>query len=692
MGKKFQPISKTTMSKTQIKWAVGGVVVLLALCLAYVFPAQLNKGLNWVNAKTNLGLPTMPEAGFQLGLDLQGGAHLIYQANTATIPGADQVDAVEGVRDVIERRVRGGLGVAEPLVQTTKVGADYRIIVELPGVTDTNQAIKMIGETPVLEFKEENTEPPRDLTAEEKKQLDLYNKQADKKAREALVEVGKSLNWSEAVKKYSEDDKTKNNDGDLGFINQNSYPEIYAWAKNRAVGEVGREFIKTDSSYSVVKKTSERDGEKQVTASHLLICYMGAQGCDNAKFTKSEAKAKIEELKKIATPQNFADLVKQNSTEPGAAERAGSLGSFGKGQMVEAFEKVAFAMPVNTISEVVETDFGFHLIYKTAESVPKEYEVARILIRIRQKTDIVPPSEPWKSTGLSGKQLARAEVTEDMNVGQIQVSLRFDDEGTKLFSDITTRNVNKPVAIFLDGTPISIPKVNEPITSGSAVITGGFTLTEAKLLAQRLNSGALPVPIELVSQQTVDASLGADSLTKSLKAGLVGFLAVILFMIIYYRLPGVLAVFALSVYAALSLSIFKLIGVTLTLSGIAGFILSVGMAVDANVLIFERLKEELRLGKSLRTSMEESFVRAWPSIRDSNITTLISCVFLIWLSGGFVQGFAVTLSIGVLVSMFTAITVTRAIMRFVCPWFKEEGNIMFWGYTKREAEDVNIKM
>ncbi len=689
MGKKFRPISKTTMSRTQIKWVVGGVVVLLALCLAYIFPAQLNKGLNWVNTKTNLGLPTMPEAGFQLGLDLQGGAHLIYQANTATIPGADQVDAVEGVRDVIERRVRGGLGVAEPLVQTTRVGDDYRIIVELPGVTDTNEAIKMIGETPVLEFKEENTEPPRDLTAEEKKQLDEYNKQADKKAKEALSAVIRGLDWAEAVKKYTEDDKTKNNDGNLGFINEASYPKIYAWAKTHTVGEVGRELFKTDSSYSVVKKVSEREGEKQVTASHLLICYMGAQGCDNATFTKSEAKAKIEELKKTATPQNFADLVKQNSTEPGAAERAGSLGSFSKGQMVPSFEEAAFAMPTNTISEVVETDFGYHLIYKTAENIPKEYEVAWIFIRIKQKTDIVPPSDEWKSTGLSGKYLARAEVTEDMNVGQIQVSLKFDDEGTKLFSDITTRNVNKPVAIFLDGTPISIPRVNEPITSGSAVITGGFTLTEAKLLAQRLNSGALPVPVELVSQQTVDASLGADSLTKSLKAGLAGFLAVILFMVIYYRLPGILAVLALSVYAALSLAIFKLIGVTLTLSGIAGFILSVGMAVDANVLIFERLKEELRLGKSLRTSMEESFVRAWPSIRDSNITTLISCVFLIWLSGGFVQGFAVTLSIGVLVSMFTAITVTRAILRFVCPWFKEEGNRLFWGYTKRMAEKDN---
>ncbi|MDO8509727.1 MAG: protein translocase subunit SecD, partial [bacterium] len=257
-----------------------------------------------------------------------------------------------------------------------------------------------------------------------------------------------------------------------------------------------------------------------------------------------------------------------------------------------------------------------------------------------------------------------------------------------LFADITTRNAGKPVAIFLDGSPISIPRVNEPILSGSAVISGSFSLSEAKTLAQRLNSGALPVPIELISQQKVDATLGMDSLNKSMYAGLIGFLAVIIFMILYYRLPGVIAVVALALYSALSLTIFKVIGVTLTLSGIAGFILSVGMAVDANVLIFERLKEELRLKKNLRSAMEEAFVRAWPSIRDSNITTLISCFFLIWMGGGFVQGFAVTLAIGVLVSMFTAITVTRALLRFIAPWFKEEGNSMFWGYTKHTEEIV----
>lgn len=410
--------------------------------------------------------------------------------------------------------------------------------------------------------------------------------------------------------------------------------------------------------------------------------------CDNPKYlTKDEAKNKITEIKKEITAKNFTDLVKKYSTEPSATTTGGNLGWFKKGDMVSEFENKVVAMATGTISDMVETQFGYHLIYKKDERKAKNYQVARIFVKTKQATDIVPPAEQWKSTGLSGKQLKRAEVLQDQQNGQIQVSLNFDSDGTKLFADITTRNTGKPVAIFLDGEAISVPNVNEPILSGSAVITGRFTFNEAKLLAQRLNSGALPVPIKLVAQQTVGATLGSDSLTKSLKAGLLGFLAVILFMILYYRLPGILAVLALGLYAVLSLAIFKIIGVTLTLSGIAGFILSIGMAVDANVLIFERLKEELRLKKSLRSGLEESFVRAWPSIRDSNITTLISCMFLIWLGGGFVQGFAVTLAIGVLVSMFTAITITRNLLRFICPWFKENGNWLFWGYTKQEIQD-----
>ncbi|PIZ95315.1 MAG: protein translocase subunit SecD [Candidatus Magasanikbacteria bacterium CG_4_10_14_0_2_um_filter_37_12] len=275
------------------------------------------------------------------------------------------------------------------------------------------------------------------------------------------------------------------------------------------------------------------------------------------------------------------------------------------------------------------------------------------------------------NTSLSGGQLGRAEVTTDSRTGAIQVALQFDSEGKDLFKDITERNVGKPVAIFLDGTPISIPVVQQAIGDGRAVITGNFDLAEARLLSQRLNAGALPVPIELVSQQSVGATLGAVSLKQSLYAGVVGLILVMIFMILYYRLPGLISVLTLSLYAVLTLAIFKWVGVTLTLAGIAGLILSVGMAVDANVLIFERLKEELREGKSLRTAVEEGFLRAWSSIKDGNVSTLITCALLLFFGSSFVKGFAITLALGVLVSLFTAVTVTRIILRFIVPWFKD---------------------
>ena len=657
-----------------------------AFSLLVVFPTYANRGIDWVNRKANLGLPNLPTSGFNLGLDLQGGAHLVYQAKTEAIPDKDKADAVEGVRDVIERRVRGGLGVAEPLVQTTKVGNDYRVIVELPGVTDIKEAIKMIGETPILEFKEENNEPQRQLTADETKQMNDFNASARKKADEALKAVKDGVNFAEAVQQYSEDEKIVENNGDLGFIDNSVFPEIFKWAEEHKDGEVSKVLVKSFDGLNVVKRLASKDGEKQVSAAHLLICYKGAEKCDNPKYSKDEAMAKILEIKTQITPANFADLVTRYSTEPGAGERGGDLGTFKEGDMVESFSKAAFAMPVGAISDVVESPFGFHLIYKKYESSPKLYDVARIFIKTKQAADIVPPADQWKSSGLSGKQLKRAEVSGDSRTGQVQVALQFDDEGTQLFADLTRRNVGKPVAIFLDGTPISIPNVNEPILSGSAVISGSFSLQEARLLSQRLNSGALPVPVELISQRNVDATLGADSMQKSFQAGIYGLIAVLLYMIIYYRLPGVLAALALCVYTLISLVIFKTIGVTLTLSGIAGFILSIGMAVDANVLIFERLKEELRLGKSLKSAAEEAFVRAWPSIRDSNITTLISCAFMIWMGTGFVQGFAVTLAIGVLVSMFSAIVLTRTLLRALLLLIKkEEGNILFLGYKKREV-------
>lgn len=670
-----------SVSRSQVKWRTLAISLLFVVSILIVVPNYVNNGINWVNNKTNLGIPKLPEKGFNLGLDLQGGAHLSYRANIDSIPPADRATSVEGVRDVIERRVRGGLGVGEPLVQTTRVGEEYHVIVELPGVTDISEAIKMIGETPVLEFKEENTEPPRDLNAEEKKQLNDFNAAADTKIKAAQKELSQGADFIATVIKYSEDTNAKRNNGNIGFIKVAEYPELYDWAAKHTDGEISKEIVKSSDGLNIVKRISAKDGDKEVTAAHLLICYQGTELCANS-LTKEEAKNKVEELKKIATAENFTELVKQNSTEPGAKDSGGDLGSFSTGQMVPEFEKAAFEAPVGSIIGPVETAYGFHLIYKKGESVPKTYEVARIYVKTKTETDILPPSDQWKFTGLTGKQLKRAEVLQDGQTGQVQVSLQFNDDGSKLFGDITERNVGKPVAIFLDGEAISIPRVNEPILDGSAVITGDFKWDEAKLLAQRLNSGALPVPVELVSQQKVDATLGADSLNASFKAGIIGLIFVILFMILYYRLPGAVSVLALLIYTALVLAIFKIIGFTLTLSGIAGFILSIGMAVDANVLVFERLKEELRAGKSLRNAMEESFLRAWSSIRDSNITTMISCIFLIWMGTGFVKGFAVILFLGVIASMFTAITVTRTLMRLVFYWFGDNANWMFLGHKK----------
>ncbi|MEK7482541.1 MAG: protein translocase subunit SecD, partial [Patescibacteria group bacterium] len=267
------------------------------------------------------------------------------------------------------------------------------------------------------------------------------------------------------------------------------------------------------------------------------------------------------------------------------------------------------------------------------------------------------------STQLTGQYLKRADVGSDSTTYKPLIQLQFNDEGAKMFEELTAKNVGKPIAIYIDNVMLSSPNVQEKISGGAAQITGNFTPSEAKELVRSLNAGALPVPIELVSQETIGPSLGAVSLQKSLQAGLIGFLAIIVFMIAFYRLPGVLASLALGIYVALVLALFKLIPITLTLAGIGGFILSIGMAVDANVLIFARLREELALGKSFTLSVSEGFRRAWPSIRDGNLTTLIVAIILFSFGSSFVKGFAMALSVGILLSMFSAITITRTFLK-----------------------------
>ena len=670
--------------RSKIRWGIFGIFALLLVASSYNAPHVANKVLSKIESVAHVGIPLLPEKEFSLGLDLQGGAHLVYQADVTNIASNERGAAVEGGRDVIERRVNG-LGIGEPNVQTTKVGDDYRIIVELPGVSDVNEAINMIGETPILEFKEQNNEPPRELTKEEEKSIKDFNDDVKKRANNALQKLKKGDSFATVATEFSEDAVTRNNAGLLGWVSPIKNSEFYEWATTNEEGAISQAVLDVGDSYAILKRGIAEKTDSYVSASHILICYLGAQSCDNPKYTKEEAFEKAKEIFTKANATNFAALAREHSTETGADQTGGDLGSFGRGAMVPQFEKAVFDAKFGEIVGPVETQFGYHIIYKKPDQT-SEFKIFAITFDKQTPTDILPPAEPWKTTGLSGKQLERAEVVTDPNSGAIQVSLLFDDEGKKLFADLTERHIGEPIAIFLDGAPISIPTVQTAIRDGRAVITGDSDLAEARLLSQRLNAGALPVPVELISQQAIGATLGKASLEKSLKAGIYGVALVMIFMLLYYRLPGLLSVISLSVYIALTLAIFKLIGVTLTLAGIAGFILSIGMAVDANVLIFERLKEELRDGKSLKASVEEGFVRAWSSIRDGNVSTLITCIILIGFGSSFVKGFAVTLFIGILLSMFSAITITRVMLRFVVPWFSEYGNKLFVGATSKKVK------
>jgi len=499
------------------------------------------------------------------GLDLQGGIHLEYKADISQVPSGKEGEALSAAQAVIERRVNA-FGVGEALVQLSQSGAEKRIIVELPGIKDIEEAKKMIKETPFLEFREP-VAPDADIF----KTFDTLN-----------------------------------------------------------------------------------------------------------QSTKETAQSTLDRAKK---GEDFAALAKELSQDPGSKDKGGDLDFVKKGVFVPEFDAVLFNPDFKAGSvwpNLVESQFGWHIIKKIeerGEGDALEIHAAHILI-VKRSIDQYPDLK-WVVTGLTGKNLKSASVDyQSQGVGSPQVALQFDAEGTKLFADITKKNIGKPVAIFLDKEIISQPTVQNEIVAGQAVITGNFTMQEANALVKRLNEGALPVPITLVGQQSVDASLGKSALEQSLFAGLVGLGAVAIFMIVYYRFLGLIAVFALLLYSAMLLAIFKLsvftpFAITVTLSGIAGFILSIGIAVDANVLIFERTREELSYGKGVAKSIKEGFRRAWPSIRDGHVSTLITTVILIASGTGFVKGFAIILALGVLLSLFTAVVLVRSTMDFLIGDFLE---------------------
>ncbi len=311
---------------------------------------------------------------------------------------------------------------------------------------------------------------------------------------------------------------------------------------------------------------------------------------------------------------------------------------------------------------------------------------------VRVNGEVVQEQDPYIDTGLTGRYLESAQLEfAGGQTGQLSneplVSVKFTPEGAELFAKITRESVGEQLGIFLDGELLSSPVINEAITGGTAVISGAFTPDEARALAQNLNFGALPVPITLISTQTIDATLGAGVTEQSVLAGMLGFVLVSAFMILWYRALGVVASIALAAYILISLMLFMLIPVTLTAAGLAGLVLSLGMAVDANVLVFERMKEEYRAGRSSRAAMTEGFSRAWSAIRDGNVTALLSALILFWFGTSLIKGFALVLGFGVIVSVISAITLTRTLLMILPDVHRDDAGIWPYlfgtGFTKK---------
>ena len=384
---------------------------------------------------------------------------------------------------------------------------------------------------------------------------------------------------------------------------------------------------------------------------------------DVSKIPSGQVSSSMEVLRNVVEARVNSKAVSGvlGVLEPLIQIKEGGIGAAGSEQLIVDLPGVTdVTQAEETIGQTPTLDFR----------VKSDKEPAPINATVGPDGKVVLPEidqySNFVSTGLTGRYLKTASVQFDQNTGAAYVALTFDADGAQLFDAITKANLGKTVAIFLDNKVISAPTVQSEITGGQAIITGSFSPQQAKALADSLSYGALPVPIHLLSSELIGPSLGVAAMHDGVKAGIIGFLVIALFLILWYRLPGIVAVVALGLYVIMTLAIFKLLHVTLSSAAIAGFIISIGVAVDANVLIFERIKEELHGGRTTSDAITAGFSRAWLSIRDSNISTIITAIILFSIFGGtFVRGFAITLLLGVLVSMLSAILITRLFLRSV---------------------------
>ena len=588
--------------------------------------------------------------GLTLGLDLQGGSHLVYQANLFSEPDdesmtgeripptADQMDAL---KRTIERRLNSS-GLGEPILQV--LGED-RLLVQIPGVSDPDSAKALIGETAQLEFKHRTRNVPRPLEFEEGEIVaysvvevtpELFAPPEAEEADSGDTEASDSEdteNTDESDTEASDSADTETSDNTTGDDTEEDA------AVPAEPGPPGLVLEFNDTGFANFTETINEMRDS-------LILAEGAQNLfpDRLAFYLDGAEAQeVEVLYQQAILLEDGQVVPLGG-DPNIREIIGSNKYvISLGQIETFFEN---SDPLAEAEQ--QFSAGGKLVFK--------------LIKGKVDEDI----------NLTGDDLARAYPGQHQTSNAPIVNIEFNGEGTRKFAEITTQiaGTNDQIAIFLDDEELIAPVAEQAITGGTAFISGrDFTIPRVRDIALLLEAGRLPIPITLILEKDVDAILGSDSLAKSVRAGVVGLILVFLFMLLYYRMPGLIAALALLIYALMLIAIFKMLPVTLTLSGVAAAILSVGMAVDANILIFERMKEELRAGRTLLSAINIGFNRAWSAIRDSNVSTLITSGILYWfadtLGATVVQGFAATLAIGVMLSMFSAIFVSRTLLRIV---------------------------
>lgn len=727
-----------------------GLIILGGLLLSFFdIPADVQKNI----------APYTPQAildsKINLGLDLQGGSQLDYKIDLRKVPEGERNIIVDGILNVINKRVNS-LGVAEPNIYTSDVGDEKHLIVELAGIKDLEEAKDIVGKTIQLEFKEQKDTPEDpELEAKVKEQaqgiLDKILEGEDFKllAQEEEQAYPGKVFYSE-VEEFAFKDEVPTNLQEVLFSLEagETNSELVDNSGNFTVDASGN-VVPGAQGFFIVQVTEKQETEKtnenprSVKTSHILIAYSDVN--EDVERTEEEAKTRAQEvIQKLKDGKDFTKMAEEYSDDKGSSVNGGALPDpviKDEGTYVKEYETASLELAKvgDFTEEPVKSPFGFHIIKADEITEASSETTTEPQIKYRTLTFSAMP-DPWQETGLSGQHFSRADV-EFTPTYQPYVAITFNDEGAKLFEDITRRNVGKPVAIFVGGNLISAPNVNEVIAGGRAQITGQFTVEEAQNLARDLNTGAIPAPIILAGQYTIGATLGQDALQKSLSASLIGFALIALFMILYYRLPGLLATIALGVYAAILIFLIKVampIGwalgisvlifiylvmkilknkesgpekaitgilacfilffatfifatpIVLTLAGVAGVILSIGMAVDANILIFERIKEELRDGRSLAASIEVGFDRAWSSIRDSNFSSLITCGILFYFGSSIIQGFAFNLAAGILVSMFTAITITKTFLETLSHSSVNTNSWLFGTAKKKERSLYKI--